>query len=437
MRVLLGFLLLCLAGVPGRADGIWSGGWDTTWRGGGAHLDLTQTGSHVTGVYALYDGGIEAEATGRALVGHWREGPRSGSFRFDLADDGSTFAGRFDTGEWWTGGRGPPRPMAIRPDQTGVRETLRTFLTGGNLARVGLVDQLALAAAVMDFGDAGATLATGEKVAAAKALFDLMDLTTIELWGIPGKRAPGDRFDLAMHQAGTDATLPVTFRKHDDKWWLLPLTPEAMAAARTALLARVGGRPLPPDAYLRLQDARDTMTAFQSAFAHWDSGGRAEALGTLDTSQLRSATRDYEGVLAVQYLKRVLDRIGQIAPQEIPNDPADRQPYVHFDHPAGRIVIAPEGEGAATVWRFAPETVRSASALYAAVESMPVAATGALPPPRSGFFQLRAWVAGLSPALLGPAGAVEIWQILAAVLFIAWCLAAAVVLGAIVLRLVR
>jgi hypothetical protein len=91
-------------------------------------MSLVQNGSDVTGTYPLYDGRIEATANGRALNGTWIEGARRGTFHFNLAEDGESFSGQFDTGEWWTGGRGAARPLAAAPDQGGPRESPRTFL---------------------------------------------------------------------------------------------------------------------------------------------------------------------------------------------------------------------------------------------------------------------------------------------------------------------
>ena len=353
-----------------------------------------------------------------------------------MADDGKSFTGRFDTGEWWTGQRGPARPLLGTIDQSGVRETLRTFLTGGNLAHSGLVDQLGLSAAVMDFGANDATMATGEKVSAAKSLFDLLNLTTIQLWSIPGKRAPGNTASLVLHQAGTDASLPLTFSKRDGKWWL-DMPPEGvMSSARTALLARYGGRAPAPEAYLQRRSARDALSTLQQAFSHWDAGGAAQALGTLDTSQLARATREYEGLLAVQYLKRVLDRIGTLEPQEIPDDSNDREPFVRFAHPAGQIVLAPEEENGATVWRFTPATVRDAGRLFAAVH-MVAASPTSVTTPASPFFTMRRYVADTVPALLAPAGLVELWQIVTALLFAALCFAVAFGFVELVLAVIR
>ncbi len=428
--------LLCL-GRAAAATPEWTGGWDTHWRNGGAHLDLIQTGNHVTGRYKLLDGKVEATAEGDQLRGQWVEGQRSGNFLFTMAPDGASFTGRYDNGEWWTGGRDEAAPPILPVDQSGVRETLRTFVEAGNLAHDGLLDQLAAAAAVLDFGDRGATMAQGMKIDAAQALSDVLSLTTFHLWSFPGKRTPGDSYVAHLQQAGTDAVLPLTFKRTDGKWFIVAPTDDELAAARRALLARYNGRPPEPSAYLKLHNARDTMTAFLSAFADWNAGGSQRALSTLDTSRLFTATRAYEGLLAAQYLKLVLDRVQQIVPEEIPDDPDDRQPYVVFDHPAGQIVIAPITEGTETVWKFTPGTLRTIRSLYAAVEPMPVAGTEVLQSPPSTFFALRQWLKEHVPGALQPFGPVELWQFVGALVALAACLAVSVVIVQIVRRLLR
>jgi small-conductance mechanosensitive channel len=121
--------------------------------------------------------------------------------------------------------------------------------------------------------------------------------------------------------------------------------------------------------------------------------------------------RAHEGRLAVDYLRQVLIRIGPVLPQEVPDDPAAGQPYVHFEHPLGRVVVARALDGAPR-WQVAGETVESLRALFAAFERMPPdpEAAGAAPPP-SGFFALRHWIGSHVPALLVRLGPVEAWQV--------------------------
>ncbi len=343
-RLRIAALLALLAAMPARAaDPSWTGQWNTSWRGGGARMELLQQGDRVTGAYPAYGGRIEREVHGRELWGRWIEGPRSAGIVFVLATDGQSFMGRYDNGEWWTGGRVQPGAREVAVDQSGARQALRTFVLAGNAARAGAPDEWAKAAAVMDFGAAGAGMAPGQKLAAAGALFELMDQTTFQLWPIPGKRAEGDRLDLELKQAGTGAVLPLTLTHGADGLWRIVMPEGDIGPLRTALLARSNGRLPPPDEYKLRRTARDAIRSFAAGLSDWHGPGRDLALSTLDLSGSTDATRAYEGELAAAYLSEVLDRMGQVVPQEIPDDPESRVPYVVFSHPAGRVVLAPGG----------------------------------------------------------------------------------------------
>ena len=412
-RLLLLLLVPLLLGTKvGAAEPSWTGSWDTRWRDGGAQMELQEADGKVTGQYPAYGGRIEGSVKGRHLSGRWTEGARSGGLDFVLAPDGRTFMGRFDNGEWWTGGRVVPAVGDLVIDQSGARQALRTFVQAGNAAREGSLDEMAKAADVVDFGTAASSMAPGEKLAAAKNLFDLVDQTTFHLWAIPGKRATGDRLDLTLTQAGTNATLPLSLVRSDLGWFIVNPSADLMASSRHALLERSGGRLPPPDNYKRRLNPRDAIRSFIAAFADWDGAGRDQALDTLDLSHLNSAVRDYEGELAAQYLKGVLDRVGSFVPQEIPDDPGRLDPYIAFSHPAGSIIAAAIGNGDHLTWKFNADTVQTARKLYIAVEDMPSLSGAALPAPPSAYFRLRQWVRDESPALLTAVGLLEVWQIL-------------------------
>jgi hypothetical protein len=54
----------------------------------------------------------------------------------------------------------------------------------------------------------------------------------------------------------------------------------------------------------------------------------------------------------------VIDRIGAVVWQEIPNFPDRQRPYTFFVHPEGRIEIARfETDEGDAVWQFTPETL--------------------------------------------------------------------------------
>ncbi len=166
------------------------------------------------------------------------------------------------------------------------------------------------------------------------------------------------------------------------------------------------------------------MRAFLTSFSSWDAGGREQALETLDQSQIPVATREQDGELVAQYLARVLDRIGIVTLQEIPDDPASRTTYIHFDHAAGRVAIAPTSEAGATRWKFTSDTVERIDDLHAALQDMPPIPGAAAPPPASAFFTLRQHIRELSPMLVERTGVAEPWQFVGIGLVMAACLLA-------------
>ncbi|GEP10865.1 mechanosensitive ion channel family protein [Methylobacterium gnaphalii] len=412
LRLLLVLISVTFVSAPSFAgDPNWTGTWNTRWRQGGARMALQQEGSHVHGTYLSYDGSIAGEVQGRTLKGRWIQGERSGGIEFVLSDDGQSFMGRFDTGEWWTGGRTTGNPEALGIDQRGPRQALRTFVDAGNSARYDAPDQMTRAVSVIDFGENAGAITPEQKLGLAQTLFNLVDQTTFRLHGVPGRKTNKDAVDLKLEQAGTGAMLPLHLFKKGDKWFIAMPDEAALEAGRKALFARSGGRPPSPEAYKLRKSARDAMRSFTRAFSEWNTGGRAQALATLDTSELSEAVRNDQGVLALQYLNGIVNRIGQMAPQEISDDPQNREPLVVFSHPEGRIVIAPKGAGDAMSWKFTPETVRNARNLYIAVEEMPTSETKSLPAPPSVFFKVRKWVRGVAPPMLTEFGPLEAWQI--------------------------
>lgn len=413
-RLLIAALLTLLAAMPARAAEVdWSGRWNTSWRGGGARMELQQEGDRVTGTYPAYGGRIEGEVHGRELRARWIEGSRSAGVVFVLAADGQSFIGRYDTGEWWTGGRVQPGAREVAVDQTGARQAFRTFVLAGNAARTGSPDEIAKAAAVMEFGEAGAGMAPGLKLAAANALFELVDQTTFQVWVIPGRRAEGNTVELELKQAGTGVVLPLSLVRGTDQLWRVAMPDGDLGKLRGNLLARSNGRLPPPDDIRRRMTARDAMRSFVAGFYDWNGTGRAQVLEALDLSIFSGATREYEGELAAAYLNEVLDRIGLVVPQEIPDDPASRLPYTVFSHPAGSMVLAPTaaaGTPDGAGWRFTDDTVRSARDLYTAIEDMPEVEGGALPDVPTNYFRIRRWVRDIAPALLTRVGQLEAWQ---------------------------
>ncbi len=412
-------IVLTLGGTA-LADGPWSGYWATTWRDGGARLLLDQQGDRVTGTYPLYGGRVEATARGSRLEGRWFEGSNTGNFVFVLDRDGNSFSGRYDTGEWWTGARSVAPDDLAKFDLFSPREAFRRFIVNCNLGRSVWPDPWGIAMLAVDFGSAAATMPRAEQIQRVQDLFAVIDLTTFRVWSVPAEAA-GDTVQVRLEQSGTAASLTLTMQRDGKGNWRIRMPDEdELAAARHDLLAARGGQPPAADAFKRLQNPRDTMRSFLEGMTDWNGAGRALALSALDLSAVPEVLRDGQGAMTALYLSRVLNQIGLIGLQSIPNDGTDRTPYVHFSHPAGRIVIAPSGSEANAAWKFTPETVADVDNLYRAIEGLPPPL--ATPPgliPAAPFFTLRDWVGTHAPGLLGRVGAVEYWQMITAVLVLA------------------
>jgi small-conductance mechanosensitive channel len=433
---MLAAMLALAAGLCGaaRAEGAWAGDWATTWRDGGAFLHLDQHGDAVTGVYPLYGGRIEATAHGPRLEGHWFEGARTGSFIFVLGRDGNSFSGRYDSGEWWTGARTAAPEDGGVFDLSSPRAAFGHFVVAANLGRGGRPDAWGEALRAVDFGDAAATMPRSEQLQRVRDLFAVIDLATFRVWSVPDT-ASGDTVQVRLDQPGTDASITLTMdRAADGDWRIRMPTTAALDADRRTLLASRGGKPPAADAFRRLQNPRDTMRSFLEGMADWDGGGRALALSTLDLSRIPDVLRDGQGALDAQYLRRLLDKIGLIGLQAIPDNGTDRTPYVHFSHPAGRVVIAPSGPEADAPWKFTAQTVADADDLYRALDGLPpplATPPGLIPP--APFFTVRDFVRAHAPFLLGGIGAVEYWQLI----FVALVLLLAAFIGTLAARAVR
>jgi small-conductance mechanosensitive channel len=422
--------LLYAAGAA-RAEGDWAGTWETHWRGSGGHMILEQEGDTVTGRHPLYQGRIEgkarAEAQGSRLEGQWFVGATSGKFIAVLSRDKHTFTGRFDDGEWWTGERTRPYEISPRIGMRSPRETFTRFVVAGNLARSGIDDAWGAAAEAVEFGGASSPMTRIEQLHEVRSLFALVDLTTFRYWSIPEPPPGTDSVVLHLEQLRSNVVLKLMMRRDSEgNWHIVSPGEDEMRAARTALLALYGGKPPASDAFRRLQTPRDTMRAFLEGMADWDGPGRALALSTLDLSEFPQLLRKANGEVAAHFLRRVLDHIGLVGLQSIPNDGATRDPYLHFVHGAGRIVIAPAGAAPDAPWQFTAQTIADIREIYRATETLPPPL--ATPPgsiPESAFFTLRDQVAKSAPFLLGRVRDLEYWQVLVALIAVS----AAVVLA--------
>ncbi len=454
-RLLLLLLLLVApltaAGQAAVADEVdaaagWDGTWATRWRDGGARMTLRLDGEQVTGHYTPQDGRIEARVDGSRLIGEWREPGARGGFEFTLASDGRTFTGRFDNGEWWTGERLADTAAARWPRYAGSpRDVLRTTVAALNRYRDGRYEAVNPVLALLDFGAEAPTIQ--EQVDRTKRLFDVLDLLTFRLWDIPGSVEPGtDEVQVTLRQAGTGLDLTLALAEEPGEGWRLIAPPErALDTAYEEMVAARGEEHLIPGHHLTLPHPRGTMRTFLEGVHNWDKGGREQVATTLDLSDLPPRLRDFEIDLLTDYLRRIIDRVGFITWQELPDNPNQRLPYVHFRHPVGEITIAPltvtpqdaAGGEPGIRWLFTTETLRDLPALYDAVQDL------APPPglrdtePLSRFFMLREQLRELDPRLIRRDVIHENWQWLGLAVLFAGGILVGIAVKALLLRAIQ
>ena len=416
-------MLLWSSGVA-WAGTDWNGEWETHWAGGGTRLNLVQTGDQVAGQAPQRNEQIQGRAVGRTLEGITGEVGPHGRFSFTLAPDSNSFTGRFANGDWWNGTRATHPDLASLFDDATPQQGFIRFITAGNAARAGADDGWAIAAATLDFDKAAKPLVLSEKIDRARAMFDVIDLTTFNQYDLPTEPPPGANpngpITINLQQSGSDAQLSVQMHRTTAGHWVLEaLSPAEISAARKVLLARYDGRMPAADSFRQLRNPRDTMRAFLEGQADWDHEGHDLALSTMDTSALPALLRQIEAPKIASYLARVIARVGLMGLQSIPNDGTSRTPFVFYAHNAGRIVIAPSGPEADAPWKFTPTTLATVDQLYRAIETT-------LPPnptmeslfPRPGFLQLRDFIGRHAPFMLGRGQPVEYWKIAMAVLIL-------------------
>ncbi|MCB1095788.1 MAG: mechanosensitive ion channel [Verrucomicrobiae bacterium] len=457
-RLVLCFFAFGLTGIVPAAQAqdageAWTGTWETRWRGGGAVLHLDQNGKRVSGTYPLYSGSVEATVEGRELTGRWTEASgRTGAFLFSLSPDGNSFMGRFDSGEWWTGKRlsGSHEFVVEPPNLSSPRETLRSFLRAANASRSGFFEEIRPALDAINFANSDlrskkledSPMLPQERINYARILFDVLDELTFRLWEIPGSEevalTDSPKVTVTIEQIGTEHSFDMSFVRHGESWLIDPPSPVALVAELAHLYERRGGLAPATREHLQLRNPRDTFRTFVEEMEHFDDGGADLVLRTMDLAGLGPAVQKDEAALMAQYLGQIVGRIGSILYQEIPNHPDERNPYVHFQHVSGDIVIAPyPTEEGVTEWRFTAETLRHLRSLYAAIEDMPIA-LGAVPDKASSaYFAVREVLRKTSPSLLHRFGPLEGWQWLSIAFFLVTSIFLAWLLTAVALRLVE
>lgn len=398
------------AGARAQGAGVdWSGEWDTLWPGGGARITFTQNGPSVIGAYPVLGGTISATSEERRLFGGWSHDGKAGTFLFVLSPDGRTFAGRFGTGAWWTGVRASPDfDPALRVSRLTPAETLQSFLRIAGRAEAGSLEWLGRAAALVitDPAAEGRSGVLGD----VQLLDRVLEHMTFRFIDLPRGSDGVDEVSMRVDQAGTGLSMMLVFRRIDGDW-LIVAPPATILSGLLERLEKArprnGSGSHPAD---DLSNPRAAMQSFIRAMRIPDGSASTAAIATLNAGEIPEIARGRELPLLASFLFQVIDRVGFVYWVEIPDDPNDRTPYVHYRHPEGDIVIAPFQVDGRTIWQFTPETLRTIRRVHGAIEDLPLAPELEDKTVSDPYFIARAAVRSAAPALLAPLGSLERWQ---------------------------
>jgi MscS family membrane protein len=184
----------------------------------------------------------------------------------------------------------------------------------------------------------------GAKTAAK--LDDVLRKVNVELSAIP------DDWNAPAQVLGAAQGVRVEIIRQRDGCWRFS---QATVTQAPAFFDKITARDKPePDRAAHFDSARDTMATFLACMRRGDFDGAAACL---DLSAFRPGTQEDAGPVLAWKLKYVIDRLGRVYIQEVP-EAADGPRYVFYRGELGRIVIARQADGPRKgSWLFTGETV--------------------------------------------------------------------------------
>jgi len=392
----------------------WSGKWDMYWKDGSVTMELTQTGDTVTGHYYPYGGKFTGKIENNTLSGTLHQKNVENTMTLTLSPDQNSFFGTILNSEWINGSRiiDDQRNTISPYDLSTPYGTLTSFLRLGNSVRNGRHENLAHAMACLDMGEENAKLRPHTRYLLASLFFRVLDEYTVFLRPLVREEvARNGSFEYKIVQHGTKNFFMLEFIQGEDDKWHIKMPSKAILEKRLATLLKARGQSeVNPKRYLKLQSPRDTMRTFIEQISRWDRGGKEHVVNTLNLSNSDPKIREWEAPILAQYLKQVIDRTQVIIYQEIPNNPKSELDYVYFNHPLGKIVIAPYEIDGKIRWQFTPETLSTISALNEAMENLPLKGGVLKLDNTTYFFALRHEAKKISPWLINKLFYLEIWQ---------------------------
>ena len=335
---------------------------------------------------------------------------------------------RFENGEYWNGRRvGDEDAAAVqRPLRSATPEqTLRSILVRANEAvHAGNAAALRDAERLMVYaGEEAGTENVGDHDARRWMLWNIIDLATLRLVRAPeGATEPdGETATYTISPLQSAQRYTLTFRRNPFGWALVVDPLETLEATRDRFLRSLGHETMAGFENANATSPRQAIFQFLSATSRWEEGGREEALAVMDLGAIPERLRAVEGELLADYLWAVINRVGFIIRQELPNLQDLAEPYVFYSHPEGDVVLDnyTDAETGAVEWRFTGQTLADIPQLYLAMQELPVAAGVGGHEPLSDFFRLRERIRDTAPGLLQSTLVLERWQWLGLVVTVA------------------
>lgn len=388
----------------------WTGNWRSFWRGGQALMKLEQDGASITGTYEPGDGEISGTLDGVVIKGTWEQPGAEGPFEFAVAPDGQSFVGRFGNGEYWNGERlDDTRATSVAFGVATPRAAFASLMSAANAAAQGDSAAEFSMRRYLVFEDANAD--TRERTKRIAQFLRLIDLSTFRVDDAPAKDEAGrTKFDIGP--AGVDWTFPVEFVKTGRGQWGVVVPPfETLRTREFAMLEALGVKTFDELAEKRRYSPRQAVQDFVVGTTNWNDGGVERALATLDMSEIPEKLRPVDGPIAAEYIRQIVNRLGQIVPQEVPDDADRRQPYVLYEHALGSIEVdrVTQADGAVR-WQFPASSLAAAPAIYEAMQNLPLAEGMTRSEPLTRAFAIRSEIKDVSPRLLKRPFLLENWQ---------------------------
>jgi MscS family membrane protein len=179
-----------------------------------------------------------------------------------------------------------------------------------------------------------------------------------------------EEWDSGAVVLGENRGMKVELAKGRDGAWRFS---EATVAQIPTLFDKLGAKDRADrEITAQFDTARDTVSTFLNAV---NSGDTDLAGQCLDLSELHSGARDDVGPVLAVKLKYVLDRMGRVYVQEIPDEPEGPR-YVVKTGEFGKLVIARRASDPRNgSWLFTPETVGQIERMFHLAQHKPVDAS--------------------------------------------------------------